>query len=471
MFLTRQRDLGYNLVGQATLSTIDIGNNKGDFAEKSKNMNQVREQEQQAGLFALRKLAKDLSSCRDSSALFKTVLTSLLNIFRQADAGAVFLYRQASDRLVVEYATGYDTDAMYRTSFQVDEGIVGKAFSSKQVGLYSTPEMVAEAMANMTSQNCAYLSQALLNCKQPQSVLAFPLICGDVTIGAVILENWRGHQWFSQADLRLAEALVDVMSLAACQARLHRQLELESEALEKTTMLQQEVMSTLAHEMRTPLASIKGYASALLLEEVQWDEETKREYLQVIVEQSDALSEIIADLLEASLIDAGRLEIQKEPVLLPRLAQEVVDQVAQYTDKHRFVVSFSPGFPVVDADSGHIRRVLFNLLDNAIKYSPEGGLVVVHGETSESEAIISVADQGQGIAPEHLNRLFERFFRVKFVTGYHVAGSGLGLPIARNIVEAHGGRIWAESKVGEGTKIYFTLPLRGLSAGIEVSNE
>ncbi len=114
----------------------------------------------------------------------------------------------------------------------------------------------------------------------------------------------------------------------------------------------------------------------------------------------------------------------------------------------------------MDADPDRIVQVLRNLLDNAVKYSPQGGLVVVRGELRESEVVISVADQGIGIAPEYLNRLFERFFRVKTGLGRHVVGSGLGLPIARNVVENHGGRIWAESQVGRGSTFYFTLPLR-----------
>jgi two-component system sensor histidine kinase VicK len=115
-------------------------------------------------------------------------------------------------------------------------------------------------------------------------------------------------------------------------------------------------------------------------------------------------------------------------------------------------------FRSVDADPNRIVQVLRNLLDNAIKYSPNGGLVVVRGEARPNEVTLSVADQGEGIAPEHLNRLFEKYFRIKSGLGRHVVGAGLGLPISRTIVESHGGRIWAESQLHQGTVFYFTLP-------------
>jgi signal transduction histidine kinase len=121
----------------------------------------------------------------------------------------------------------------------------------------------------------------------------------------------------------------------------------------------------------------------------------------------------------------------------------------------------------VYADPRRIEQVLRNLLDNAVKYSPAGGLVVARGQATDDEVIVSVADEGVGIAPEHLNRLFEKFFRVKSPLNQQVRGSGLGLPVSRTIVENHGGRIWAESELGKGTTIYFSLPRRGLDAGIE----
>jgi len=220
---------------------------------------------------------------------------------------------------------------------------------------------------------------------------------------------------------------------------------------------QQEILPTLAHEMRGILTSIKGYSSALLIDELRSDEKTLKEYLQIIDHETDALEQLLADLLESSLIDSGVINIEKEPVLLPRIAEKAVRQVSKRTDQHKFIVNFPASPFIVDADPQWIEQVLFNIIDNAVKYSPEGGIIVIRGETAPGELIVSVADQGIGLAPEHLNRLFEKFFRVK-IAGRHISGSGLGLPISRAIIQAHQGRIWAESQLGKGTTLYFSLP-------------
>jgi signal transduction histidine kinase len=127
-------------------------------------------------------------------------------------------------------------------------------------------------------------------------------------------------------------------------------------------------------------------------------------------------------------------------------------------------LDFPGGFPLIDADPLRVKQVLRNLVNNAIKYSPKGGLVTIRGEVRPTELIVSIVDQGIGIASADLSSLFEKYFRVKASTGQQIAGSGLGLPVARAIVEAHGGQIWAESKVGEGSIFSFSLPRQGLSA-------
>ena len=338
-------------------------------------------------------------------------------------------------------------------------------FATGEPRLLPTPQAIAAAREDIHPENMILVNKAAGDPVHPRSALGVPLAVGDKAVGVLLLEQWQPGPAFAEADIPLLQALANLVALTADRIRLLAEVE-RTRVVAKDDHLKSELLSALAHEMRTPLASIKGYSTALLMEEIQWDPVKRAEFLRIIDEETDKLEGIISDLLESSMIEAGRLEIEPEPILLPRLAREIVDDMLHYTDKHRFVASFPPQFPIVDADPRRIHQVLRNLLDNAVKYSPHGGLVVVRGEVGQDEVIISVADQGVGIAPEHLNRLFERFFRAQELEE-HVAGSGLGLPIAQAIVNSHGGRIWAESRLGKGSTFYFTLPLSGLSTDLE----
>jgi signal transduction histidine kinase len=279
----------------------------------------------------------------------------------------------------------------------------------------------------------------------------------------IVLENLRQDGAFSRADLPFLEAVAELIALSIDNARLSKELQVTL-AFKEANRLKDELISTLAHEMRTPLTSIKGYATALLIEDVSFSPELQQEFLQIIDEECNVLQDLIHDLLESSVIDAGLLKLEFQPTRLPRLARAVISELAHQTKKHQFVADFAPYFPIVDADPQRISQVLRNLIDNAIKYSPGGGLIVVSGQVRPSEVVVSVADQGVGIAPEHLNRLFEKYFRVESGLVRHVVGSGLGLPIAHTIVASHEGRIWAESRLGEGTTFFFSLPRNVLEA-------
>jgi two-component system sensor histidine kinase VicK len=128
------------------------------------------------------------------------------------------------------------------------------------------------------------------------------------------------------------------------------------------------------------------------------------------------------------------------------------------------VVDFPDNFPIIDADERRIQQVIRNIIDNAVKYSPEGGLIVIRGEVRETDVTVSISDQGVGISPEDLIPLFDKYFRVKSPTGFYVPGTGLGLPVARVLVEEHNGNIWADSKLGEGTTLFFSLPISRFEA-------
>lgn len=406
-------------------------------------------------------IARLLATERDLETMLSQLLRSLIDNFEAADAGILRLYDSETNRLIVKAAQGYRLDILEQIPLAPGEIASGRAFQSGQVELYTTPESIVAARANMKPEHAKLYSEAIDGLQESQSLISMPLIT-DHKVGTLTLENRRQPGSFDPADLSFWDAVADLIALAIENALLAQELQ-ETQALSEANRLKAELISTLAHEMRTPLTSIKGFSTALLLEEASFDSQAQREFLHIIDEECDTLQDLVHDLLESSIIDAGLLRIEPQPVRLPLLAETVVEDIARRTEIHRLLLDFPEGFPIVDADPQRISQVLRNLVDNAVKYSPAGGLVVVRGEIHADEVVISVADQGVGIAPEDLNRLFEKFFRVKSGLGRHVVGSGLGLPISHTIVESHGGRIWAESKVGMGTTLYFTLPLHGPS--------
>ena len=406
-------------------------------------------------------IARLLATIRDPETMFYQLLSSIIGTFEAADAGVLRLYDAETDQLVVKAAQGYHLEIMKQIPLAPGEGTSGKAFQSGRIELYPTPEAIAASRASMTYEHSKLYGEATQGLGRSQSLISMPLAT-DRKVGTLTLDNRRQADSFAPSDLPFWKTVADLIALAIENARLAQELQ-DTQALSEANRLKAELISTLAHEMRTPLTSIKGYSTALLLEEASFSPETQREFLQIIDEECDILRTLISDLLESSIIDAGLLRIEPQPVRLPLLAKSVVEEIAPRAEKHRLLLDFPDDFPIVDADPQRIAQVLRNLVDNAVKYAPDGGLIVMRGEAHSDEVIVSVADQGLGIAPEDLNRLFEKFFRVRSGLARHVVGSGLGLPIAHTIVESHGGRIWAESTLGRGTTLYFTLPLSGPS--------
>ncbi|MGD1992584.1 MAG: ATP-binding protein [Anaerolineae bacterium] len=412
-------------------------------------------------LGAIFEIAKILATQQDLDDMLTQFLACLVETLESVDAGVLMLYDPDEGRMTLRAARGFDLEAAQRVSLAPGEAMCGKVYQSAEVQLYPTPEAVVAARQDMTPANRQALEVSLRERTPAASAICLPLFTGETKIGALMLENRHQPNGFVPHDLPFLQALADLIALSVENARLRSELQL-TRSLEEANRLKAELLSTLAHEMRTPLTSIKGYSTALLMDEVTFDSETQQGFLEIIDEECDVLQDLIHDLLESSIIDAGLLRLEPQPVRIPRLVQGVIDDITHRTDGYRFLVDFPDDFPIVDADPQRISQVMRNLLDNAVKYS-RGGLVVVRGEVNEGEVVVSVADQGVGIAPEHLNRLFEKFFRIESGLGRHVVGSGLGLPICHTIVESHGGRIWAESKLGEGSTFFFTLPLQGIS--------
>ena len=406
-------------------------------------------------LSAIFEIARLLAGQHDLETMLSRFLSCLIATLRAAETGILLLYEAEHDWLVVKDAQGYDLCVLSQIHVVPGEAMSGRAFQSGQSTVYPDPGAIAAVRANMSTTNQRLFERATAALDGPQCAACVPLIAGTTRIGVLILES-RSEPGHFREDLPFLEAVAQLIAVSIENTRLREELQ-RVRALEEANRLKAELISTLAHEMRTPLTSIKGFSTALLLEAATFDAHTQREFLNIIDQECDVLTDLIHDLLESSIIDAGLLRLELQPVRLALLAHDTADDFARRSDKHRFLVDF-PHFPIVDADPHRIEQVLRNLVDNAVKYSPEGGMIVIRGAVEDTHVTISVSDQGLGIAPEHLNRLFDKFFRVESGLGRHVVGSGLGLPIARTIVESHGGQIWAESRLGEGSTFYFTLP-------------
>jgi K+-sensing histidine kinase KdpD len=408
-------------------------------------------------LRALTAIAKAITSPLGLPDLLDAVMQTITQVVETADIGAIMLWDQSTGLLRPAAAVGYDFEILKEIGLRPGESITGKVYKECQARLLDTPESVSQAMADMRPFNRDVMARSIGTDALPMSAMAAPIFVADRKFGVLVLESLDHRNQSLEEDLPFLQSIADLVALAIEREQLETRADTMRDA-QQAQRMRSEVMATLSHELRMPLSAIKGYATALMLEEISWSDTQRNEFLHQIVGACDDMESMVLEMLDSALIEVAQLKPEWQPVHLKNIAREMATELQQKGKTHRFVVDFPPDFPIVNADPRWIKQVFRNILDNAVKYAPDGGLIVIKGEARSSDVVISIADQGIGISPEDMVSLFEKYFRVRSVATLHVHGTGLGLPIARAIVEAHGGRIWAESKVGEGTSISFSLP-------------
>jgi len=226
--------------------------------------------------------------------------------------------------------------------------------------------------------------------------------------------------------------------------------------LERLNRLKSEFVSLVSHEFRTALVGISGFSEMIRDEDVSLDE--AKVYAGDINKDAERLNRMINDMLDLDRIEAGRLTLHHQTVDMNNLVEDAVDRARASSARHTFTCNLAVEKPVVQADPDRIAQVLSNLLSNAIKYSPDGGDIAVTSLARDGVVEVSVHDHGVGIAPEFVDRLFSRYERYE-KSASKIIGTGLGLAISRQIVEMHGGKIWVESKQGDGSDFRFTIPV------------
>jgi len=228
---------------------------------------------------------------------------------------------------------------------------------------------------------------------------------------------------------------------------------------EELNKLKSEILAKVSHELRTPLATIKGYSTMLLNYEPRLTHEERFQYLNSIDCATDQLTKQVSQLLDMSRIEAGLIKLDRSPINIAELLEEMETEAQIRSPRHKIMKNLGTGLSKVNIDASRIREVIDNLIDNACKYSEMGTKVVVSAQRDDQQLLISVADQGTGIPADELERVFEQMYRIEQAHSPKTDGLGLGLAICKGLVEAHGGRIWAESKMGEGSTFHFSIPL------------
>jgi len=229
----------------------------------------------------------------------------------------------------------------------------------------------------------------------------------------------------------------------------------EAELVRKSEEFKSTLLDAFAHELKTPLTSLKASVSALLKKPAHLSAE-QREFLTIVEEETDRLNRLVSEVLQMARVEAGKLVLNRAVCSVDALIREALEDAKRLLEGRRAEIRIAPTLPQVIADAELIRTVLRHLLDNAAKYSKPGAPVRIFAEQRDSQVCICVADEGPGLSEEELSRVFERHYRGSGPRA-SVPGTGLGLAIARGIISAHGGRIWAESSPGQGTRFSFTL--------------
>ena len=291
--------------------------------------------------------------------------------------------------------------------------------------------------------------------------LGLPLIAGDQNIGALVFVRYGGPQ-FTPEHTHIAEYIAGHIAQLYEHGNLVTQLS-RLEAERQLERLQDDFVATVSHELRTPLGFIKGYATSLLREDANWDEETQREFLLIIDEETDRLKELIDNLLDSSRLQSGTLRMEFQPMRIDTMLKELKLRARSFSEDLDVQVNLVAAPLKIEADPTRLAQVFDNLLSNAIKYAPDSTITITLN-SQDDHAHIEFSDQGPGIPTEDLPNIFTRFYRVPS-RNKSVRGTGLGLFICRQIINAHQGEITAVSKLGEGTTFHIYLPILNHNSG------
>ena len=277
-------------------------------------------------------------------------------------------------------------------------------------------------------------------------------------VGSISLIRPPSASPFSTSDTRLLSAVASQVRLAAERARL-REEATDAEVLRRTDDAKSQLLNAVSHDLRTPLASIIAAAGSLRETDITWTDQERQDFAQAIEEEAQRLNRIVGNLLDLSRIEGGSLRPEKGWYDLGALVDDVLGRLAPMTAGHSIRVDLPDDLPPAPIDYVEIDQVLSNLVQNAVKYAPEGTEIDIRARIQANAVQVEVSDRGPGIPAAALAHVFEPFFTSGMQHARHPRGVGLGLAVVKGLVEAHGGRVWVENRPGGGASFRFTIPL------------
>ena len=283
--------------------------------------------------------------------------------------------------------------------------------------------------------------------------LVIPIEAARGVLGEIRL--WRVAPAILSSERRLFQTFASQGALALERAWL-AQAESRARVLEESDRLKTAILSSVSHELRTPLSTIKAAASSLRGKEVNWDSSARIDLVAAIDDEADHLNMLVGNLLDMSRIESGALKPKREWNIMSEIVGSVLARMKHSAEGHQIQVQIPENLPLVPVDYVQMEQVFTNLISNSLKYAPANSVVCIYAQVEGEMMHIQVSNQGPQVPPEHLERIFDKFYRI--TAADRVTGTGLGLSICKGIIEAHGGHIWAEN-VSDGLAFNFILPL------------
>lgn len=400
------------------------------------------------------KLLYEAGSILTSTLDFKELMHKIVEKFATPDRTAhILLLSDDKSKLIMSAIDGpyqkitEGTEILIEDIIQVNRA---KVFEEKRY-------LIATDMNKATEKQ-----KRILGIENAKSAFVLPLVSKGEVIGIFALIDWKYHH-YTDDEIQMYTILGDHIATAIENARLFEDEKEHVAKLKELDETKSEFLSMASHELLTPLSTIIGFTSILMDKKRQITDEIKKESLEAIVESAARLERLTDDLLMVSRIEKGSLELNLKYKNIESIINKVIKTFKPINKEHTFRLEIEQKLPSIYFDNDRIEQVIINLVGNAVKYSPNGGEILIKARRRDDYLLVSLTDQGVGISQEQIERIFERFHRhgKVAVAGKVVRGIGLGLYISKRIIEAHQGRIWAESKgEGMGSTFILTLPLK-----------